>query len=310
MNASLRALLSGVIDYAGLFPPAQLPLQETLNNYAAYRASPDAWLLGHFICPAAKLKDLDDFPPLSVVGRGGTTLTDFMRGIPQDLTDMSDLCRGQPSAVIDAYETRVSTELVHRERAKDLHKVMDGPARLMADEPIALNSTYYEVEYGAGWTALVDSLVSALDASREPPRKGLKIRCSGATAASVPSSADIAFALAACRQACVPVKFTAGLHHPLRRDESTLGTKTHGFLNVFVAGVLGHARGSDAGVLEAIIEDEDPKHFHFDDDGLRWKALQATTEEIAAAREKAVISFGSCSFDEPREDLRALGLMR
>jgi hypothetical protein len=137
----------------------------------------------------------------------------------------------------------------------------------------------------------------------------LKVRCGGASAASVPSAAAVAYALAACRKAGVPCKFTAGLHHPLRRHDTALGTMTHGFLNVFVAGILSHARGCDAEVLQSVIEEEDPKHFHFDDAGLRWKALQATTDEVIAARKVAVTSFGSCSFDEPREDLRALGLM-
>ena len=46
MNASLRALLTGVVDYAGLFPPARLPLDEAIRNYARYRQGSDAWMLG------------------------------------------------------------------------------------------------------------------------------------------------------------------------------------------------------------------------------------------------------------------------
>src|SRR5271166_5986544 len=71
MYASLRALMTNVIDYAGLFPPAQLPLDQALRNYASYREGPDAWMLGRFVCPAAKLAELTSFPPLSVVGCGG-----------------------------------------------------------------------------------------------------------------------------------------------------------------------------------------------------------------------------------------------
>src|SRR5262245_43732505 len=55
MSASLRALLTGAIDYAGMFPPAKLPLEEAFRNYLQYRESPDAWMLGRFICPAVNI---------------------------------------------------------------------------------------------------------------------------------------------------------------------------------------------------------------------------------------------------------------
>ena len=304
MKASLRALMTGVIDYAGLFPPAQLPLEEAIRNDSTYRNGSDAWMLGLFVCPAAKLKDLDVVPPLSVVGRGGATVEDALVGRQQDRQDMTTLVERRLYARIGGYEVRLCNELLFPERSQDLSLVLSGHGQ-------SGSSFFAEVGYGPRWSESVDILLSALAAcpsASQSNLKGLKIRCGGATAALVPSAADIAFALAACHKAGVSAKFTAGLHHPLRRDDSALGTKTHGFLNVFVAGVLCHARGCDAAALQPVIEDEDPKHFRFEDDGLCWKALHATTEEVIAARKQAVISFGSCSFDEPREDLRSLGL--
>src|SRR5262245_38924762 len=58
MNPALRALLGGIIDYAGLFPPAQLPLEEAIRNYARYRTEPESWMLGRFVIPATRLKEL------------------------------------------------------------------------------------------------------------------------------------------------------------------------------------------------------------------------------------------------------------
>jgi hypothetical protein len=315
MKASLRALLTGVIDYAGLFPPAQLPLQQSIQNDAAYRKGPDAWMLGRFVCPAAKLKDLSEFPPLSVVGRGGATMTDVLKGLQDDLLNMSELRHRQPGAVIDAYEFRLSSELIGTGHDAEVRKALFTQLQRLAEHStdakvpsIDVKNVFIELEYGPRWTSSVDAQASAFVNSPNPP-KGLKIRCGGATAASVPSTSDVAFALATCRTAGLPVKFTAGLHHPVRRDDSSLGTKTHGFFNVFVAGVLGHARGIDVDTLQAIIEEEEPNQFRFEDSGLSWKDMHATTEEVIAARKYAVISFGSCSFDEPREDLQTLGLM-
>jgi hypothetical protein len=55
--ASLHALLSNLIDYAGLYPPAALPLQDVAAKYQAYRASPHAWMLNRVVLPAARLAE-------------------------------------------------------------------------------------------------------------------------------------------------------------------------------------------------------------------------------------------------------------
>ena len=107
----------------------------------------------------------------------------------------------------------------------------------------------------------------------------------------------------------VPIKFTAGLHHPLRHFDPGMQVPVHGFVNVFTAGILAHARRLGAEQLQAILEDEEASHFVFTDEAFRWKDLSVPVDAIARARRDRVVSFGSCSFDEPREDLRALGLL-
>src|SRR5437870_206137 len=61
MSASLRALLDQSIDYAGLFPPAKLPLDEALRNYARYRKETESWMLSHFVSPVERLAELAEF---------------------------------------------------------------------------------------------------------------------------------------------------------------------------------------------------------------------------------------------------------
>src|SRR6266568_7065121 len=58
--ATLRSFLSGIIDYAGLFPPAGLDMQTAVNNYAEYRAGEDRELLGRFVVPASRLAEFAD----------------------------------------------------------------------------------------------------------------------------------------------------------------------------------------------------------------------------------------------------------
>jgi hypothetical protein len=136
---------------------------------------------------------------------------------------------------------------------------------------------------------------------------GFKLRCGGLEASAFPSSQQIAVALRACLDAGAPFKATAGLHHPLPRFDAEMKARMHGFVNVFLAGVLASARNLDAEEIRPILDDENPQHFTFDRRAAKWRGLRATTAEIVAARSEAVLSFGSCSFEEPCADLRALG---
>src|SRR5881398_1135947 len=49
--ASLNALLTNSIDYAGMFPPCSLGLEPALKNHAQYVRSADSWMLGGFVLP-------------------------------------------------------------------------------------------------------------------------------------------------------------------------------------------------------------------------------------------------------------------
>ena len=55
---SLRALLAHSIDYAGLYPPAALPLPAVLENYETCLASAESWMLNRLVLPATKLADV------------------------------------------------------------------------------------------------------------------------------------------------------------------------------------------------------------------------------------------------------------
>src|SRR5262245_36679187 len=98
MRQSLRALLANVIDYAGLFPPAKLPLDQAIRNYVHYRDDPESWMLGRFIIPASRLHELDRHHELftkglpfifSVLGRGGHSADEFLTALRQDLHDIA-----------------------------------------------------------------------------------------------------------------------------------------------------------------------------------------------------------------------------
>ncbi len=310
MSPSLRALLSGIIDYAGLFPPAKLPLAEALRNYAGYRTEPDSWMLGRFICPAARLVELDPFlkelfpsdPPLAVsaLGRGGNTGIEALQGLQADL-DAINACRQRHGGrvVIDVLETRLPVDLVANPA---LAKVFFASAKVPIQQGGLPLAVYYEAAFGPSWREALGAFIPALDG-------GFKLRCGGLEASAFPTTEQVAFALTTCLHAGRPFKATAGLHHPLRHFDRQLGTTMHGFLNVFGAGVLASALNLTEEQLRPILADEDPSHFRFTDTAFQWQELSAPLGAITAARRERFISFGSCSFDEPRADLRSLGLL-
>jgi hypothetical protein len=180
-------------------------------------------------------------------------------------------------------------------------------------------SVFLELNWAADWRTRVSAAVMALAEVhhsvesrgwRRCRATGFKLRCGGAAPTAVPSVEQVAGVLTQCRDEHVPLKATAGLHHPLRHYDPALGTQLHGFLNVFVAGVLAFTHtGLPLERVQQIVGDPEGSHFTFSEKGLHWTNYAAALEEILAARQHAVISFGSCSFDEPRDDLRALGFL-
>jgi hypothetical protein len=137
---------------------------------------------------------------------------------------------------------------------------------------------------------------------------GYKLRTGGVTADAFPTSAQIASALVTAAAHQLPIKFTAGLHHPTWQFRDEVKTKMHGFLNVLGAAVFAAEYQWNADQAETMLEDEDPHSFSFTDDFFAWRDWKIGTERLKHRR-KFVRSFGSCSFDEPRDDLRALKLL-
>src|SRR5213594_2271000 len=137
---------------------------------------------------------------------------------------------------------------------------------------------------------------------------GYKLRAGGVTVDAFPTSTQIASALVTPATHQLPIKFTAGLHHPIRQFRDEVKTKMHGFLNVLGAAALAAEHRWDAHQTSIMLEDENADSFSFTDDLFAWREWKIDIERLKYRR-KFVTSFGSCSFDEPREDLRTLGLL-
>ena len=303
--ASLRALLENAIDYAGLFPPANLALAPALGNYAEYVRLPDAWMLGAFILPVAEfdaaargLTGFDQEHPLRISALGPRTdnTETFLHSLGATIDSIAAFTQAcGPATAIDQLEmplpAEVDAEVLERMRSLLAH------AKL---------STFWEAP--AAKAARTIELIAESNATHPARRFAFKLRTGGVTAEAFPSSVQIAAALAAAAKHRVAIKFTAGLHHPVRLFHESVQTKMHGFLNVLGAGLLAAEHSWSEDQIAQMLEDESPASFSFGDESFAWREWTIPTGRMAELR-KLVTSLGSCSFDEPREDLRALKLL-
>jgi hypothetical protein len=291
-----RALLAGLVDYAGLFPPAALSLDDAVAEYSRWRRSPDAWMLGRFVLPAARLAELPRAADSHLPEPGA--------GEPWRLSALLGADVHGDSALVTAFNaSRAGRAVVETVELK-----AGGPE----EAAFALDAlprglvAFVEVPLDGDLEALLAVLVAR--GARAKARTG------GVVPEAVPGPADVARFIAACAAAGVPWKATAGLHHPVRGDHPlTYGADspravTHGFLNVFAAGAFAGA-GASLADLEAVLREEDASALRLGEDALAWRHLRVAADDVAATRRDFATSFGSCSFAEPAAELRSLGVL-
>ena len=293
--SALRELLSEIVDYAGLFPPAQLDMPAAVTEYAAHRASPERWMLARFVVPVARLAEL--------AATAGARLPAAATGDPWRLSGLVGADAAADAAAIASFNA------AHSGRA-----VVDA-VELKAATPAEVERALSALPRGL--TAYVELPLRAdlepLLAAVKAGGARAKLRTGGLAPEAIPAPADVARFMAACRAAGVPFKATAGLHHPLRAEQAlTYAADSprgvmHGFLNVFAAGALLRA-GAPAAEAEALLREQRPGALRFHEAGFEWEGRQLPAAALAAGRDFAV-GFGSCSFREPVADLRQMGLL-
>jgi hypothetical protein len=283
-----------LVDYAGLFPPAALPMEDAVRQYASHLSSQDAWMLGRFVVPVERLPDFaraaapyagnagDAWHLSALIGShaadAGPKIRTFNAGhrgrFVVDVVECRAVAAGSVAASIGALpgELRIFVEL----------PLLDDPRDMLT-----------EIRNAGAWA---------------------KLRTGGVTADAIPSAREVGRFIARAAELLVPFKATAGLHHPicgdhpLTYDDGAPHARMFGFLNIFAAAAFAQSRAHERAVVE-LVEESDASAFRFEDTELRWRGRTVTAKQIASARSSLGMSFGSCSFQEPADGLRALGLL-
>ncbi|HEX4682195.1 MAG TPA: hypothetical protein VH277_05770 [Gemmatimonadaceae bacterium] len=293
MSGALRALLHGVIDYAGLFPPAALELRTAVREYETYRTSPDGWMLGRFVVAAGRLAELGDaLDEIRVTGPGAWSIAAlFGNDVAADVRLVREFNAASRNAIVDTLEGKATTE----------EDVVDAAA--FARDELAV---FVELPVANDPAALVEAVRRA--------GVNAKVRTGGVTADAFPAASHIVRFIRRCVDADVAFKATAGLHHPVRgKYRLTCAADApqgmmYGYVNVFLAAAF-MAQGMADEEATRLLEERDASAFRFLPDAVTWRDRSLAAEALASIRRRVVTSFGSCSFREPVDDLRSLGLL-
>jgi hypothetical protein len=288
-------LFAGIVDYAGLFPPAALPMEDAAAEFARWRRSPEAWMLGRFVLQAGRLADFaraaSGLLPDGGVGapwRLSALVGPDPRVEAARIQSFNDAHAGR--AVVDSVEARAATAA----EARDVLDALPPGVAAFVEVPL-------------------DADVAPVLATLRERGARAKVRTGGVVPQAIPAPEALARFMGACAAAGVGWKATAGLHHPVRGEhaltyaDDSPRAVVHGFVNVFAAAAFLAAGAAD--VVEPVLRETDASSFRFDEEGLAWRQRRAPLSALSIARERAAASFGSCSFAEPVAGLRALGVL-
>lgn len=304
------ALLSSLIDYAGTFPPAALPLDQALVQACQFRKkAQNPWLLSKIVVTIADLKRLstrawveagsDGTPlPLTVIGSAVEKPEDLVRTLSFELREVRRFNeKFQDSSLrqwVVSYETRIP-ETAAPEILQDL--LSAALESSLKGESLGAG-VFFEIPLGDGWQErLARSSRALAEWSEENPdcfgQPGIKIRTGGK---NPPSPEQLAEIIAVCTTHQLRFKATQGLHHAISRKGD------FGFVNVFGAFALAQALGVETfspAEIARCLADTDSAAFRFRENTFEWGEYRLETEQIEAARRIHCGTFGSCSLDEP-----------
>ena len=289
--SSLRAFLNGIIDYAGLFPPASQDMNSAVSEYAKHREGRDSDLLGRFVVPVAKLTEFKD--ALESHAPAQPWKVSAIAGEHPALTRTAiDLFNDSTSfASCDSIEMPVGS----------YDDIVQATATFRDDFALFL-----EVSPHADPISLLREIAQTSASA--------KLRTGGVIESAIPSPEQVLRFMGVCVDEGVPFKATAGLHHAIRgrypltyEKSAPIGTM-FGYLNIFLAAAFCASGASESAVL-GILEETDADAFRVDDRGVWWLDHVVVHEQLAIVRETVASSFGSCSFTEPVTEARKLNLV-
>ncbi len=299
---AIKHLLHQIVDYAGLFPPAGLPLDQVVENYREYVGSETNWMLARLIVPASRLEEFATVYQKVIAGNAG--------GDPWQISALIPPVNAAEDGFAKAMQAIESFNAAHSYAVVDTVEGKLPSADLIdatCENLLPSLNAFLEVP----WQDPNATLQALAKSGRD--KTFAKIRTGGVTEDLIPASERVANFICQCVASGIGLKATAGLHHPLRDqyaltyDEDADRGTMHGFMNVFLAICFARVQLWTPNQVAHLLETGDPESFKVEQDQISFQDQSLTAAEIQSVRDSFAISFGSCSFVEPVQDLIQLG---
>lgn len=300
MLTSLKSLLASIVDYAGLFPPAQLSLPDAVATYDRAQASPQFWMLDRFVIPVARLDELSQIlltaseePQVSKPWSLSVILSKNWA------TELEQLHQIRETASQQSFQVRIHALEVAPLPPSEIEQVC---LKLPAETEV-----FFEIPFETDLKPYLKILQQTNTAA--------KLRTGGITQNAFPDSTQLSQRILSLAAAQIPFKATAGLHHALpghyrlTYKPDSASTTMPGFLNLAIFAAFAHQQHITQAEAIAILEERSIASFHFTDTTISWRDYSLSVFEIAQSRQHCFRSCGSCSFQEPIADLHYLGFL-
>ena len=281
-SALSRAMFGRLFDYAGLFPPAGLSLSDAVAAFVAHRTGPYAWMLNRFVLPAKKLGEFAELVRSHHLAHAPYPIS-LLTGNWDDET-------AEVAPTLKDYADCLAIESFEQKIIPSIKTTQPFYVELSVDDDLETKVAHLK---GIGSFA--------------------KLRTGGLTPGEFPSSRQIVRFLSACLSQGVPWKATAGLHHPypsLRpgsSQEQAPLCPMHGFVNFLLAVAILQRFPEKLELAEELLGCAVPEEIRFDAEAIHYKQVSFHAVDIAQVRQQWFHSIGSCSFEEPIEDLLQAG---
>lgn len=289
----VRAIMTGILDDASMFPPAAAPLEATLGLHAQAARSPWREVQGRLLLPASVLTRLPD--ERALLGLDGSLQVGAVVGSPADPTPAAGLRQVREAAEVLSHRDPVVAIASVEVRGDDLGATID-QARALGDD-LALDQIAIEVPVrGTPLDAIVVAVAQVATAAADDPRVVAKVRCGAVDPAGVPTADELATFVVAAATSGVPFKATAGLHHP---DAVPSGDdRRHGYLNLLAAAhAAPHADGDRSAIVDLL--ERTATDVAITDLHLAVGSHRLSADDVRRTRWSGLRTFGTCSFTEP-----------
>ena len=224
MLSSLKLLLATIVDYAGLFPPAQLAMKKALSNYTQYHQTPYNWILGRFVVPFSRLAELE---------------TLLVNSSPENILDTP-----WSLSIILSENWKLELQQIQTFSQRNRLRIASLEFKPLTPETITKAITHIPNGIESFFEIPIDKNLEMYLAALAGTKASAKIRTGGLTAEDFPHRDRLCRFIFASAEAQIPFKATAGLHHPLpgkyhvSYEPNSFSATMEGFLNLSILSAL------------------------------------------------------------------------